>query len=366
MSSLSSWIPFIKGPPQLIELAVNSSGYTPSQDSLHNDPRRYRFSSPRPPSASPADLERVHKNSSEKRPQREIKTEPISDSSVSRAIAQRASVPDSNDVDSELTATLVLVEDLLAQNYLPQSTVDELTKQLRKCAQGAMTETKQTIEDLLKPLSLNEHQHKTLNDSILMRIYDYQVARDGGQLGTPTSSNRIPSSRPSARVRGANTTSPNQTSTRRPSSIPENASSAGLPTKIEVKVTEEGFGDLDIAAHERGFESRSSKGSFTFYNSTSHSILHQPPTISTTLRMGDIWIHTNTLVTGRQVWVYSNKAIWTDISEFWENGVKFIHPTIADRYLQKRNDGSPNWVLTGSWKGSATGKSKSPSASAPV
>ena len=42
----------------------------------------------------------------------------------------------------------------------------------------------------------------------------------------------------------------------------------------------------------------------------------------------------------RQVWFYDTNARWVPVT----NQIKIAHPTLSDRVLSVRSDGTPNWI----------------------
>ena len=55
---------------------------------------------------------------------------------------------------------------------------------------------------------------------------------------------------------------------------------------------------------------------------------------------GHLYIHTNMSTMVRQVWFYDANACWVAATD----RAKIAHPTLSDRVLSIRSDGTPNWI----------------------
>ena len=61
--------------------------------------------------------------------------------------------------------------------------------------------------------------------------------------------------------------------------------------------------------------------------------------------VGELYIHHNRLKDTYQIWVYGLDSVWKCVT-----GVeKVYHPTIDDRVLSMRANGTPNWITTASY-----------------
>ena len=90
--------------------------------------------------------------------------------------------------------------------------------------------------------------------------------------------------------------------------------------------------------HERPFSS-GHRGSTIWYSTQSYSNVSGPPSGIPEVA-GHLYIHKNLSNSTQQVWLFSREARWIHTP----NDMKVIHPTIVDRVLSLRSDGSPNWV----------------------
>ncbi|KAF9778510.1 hypothetical protein BJ322DRAFT_1025198 [Thelephora terrestris] len=92
--------------------------------------------------------------------------------------------------------------------------------------------------------------------------------------------------------------------------------------------------------HERPFPS-GHRGATIWYSTQSYSDVLGPPSGIPGIA-GNLYIHKNLSTSTQQIWLFDRDARWITVS-----GVaKAIHPTIVDRVLSIRSDGSPNWVTT--------------------
>jgi hypothetical protein len=55
---------------------------------------------------------------------------------------------------------------------------------------------------------------------------------------------------------------------------------------------------------------------------------------------GNLYVHKNLSSSTQQIWMFGREAQWTAVPD----GAKVNHPTVVDRILSIRSDGSPNWV----------------------
>lgn len=80
-----------------------------------------------------------------------------------------------------------------------------------------------------------------------------------------------------------------------------------------------------------------------------HPISTPPiPTKAVSVDIGTLYLHTNTTTNITVIWLYSEKAEWTDITSDYKAGNKIRHPDpFIGRQLKKRNaEGlEPSWVV---------------------
>ena len=89
--------------------------------------------------------------------------------------------------------------------------------------------------------------------------------------------------------------------------------------------------------HERAFSS-GPRGSTIWYTTESHADVVEPPAVPAVA--GHIYVHTNISTMIRQVWFYDANARWVAVVD----ETKIAHPTLSDRVLSIRSDGTPNWI----------------------
>ena len=81
----------------------------------------------------------------------------------------------------------------------------------------------------------------------------------------------------------------------------------------------------------------------TWFATQSHSNVTGPPRGLPEVA-GHLYIHRNISISTRQVWLFNRDARWNVVAD----GAKTVHPTLPDRVLSFRSDGTPNWVtITG-------------------
>lgn len=241
-------------------------------------------------------------------------------------------------VKPELEVMLEGIMQLLAQ-YLSTEECSKLTNPLIACAEGAMENTKDILDNVLGEQRLTSSNRDKLRDAILIRMYEYQVNRIQRYgfhiylcLLLFTSFRTSVSSPP------------------RPSRAPSVASSAIDPVIQAKKELASNSGNkanniLSVKHTVRTFKSRTSQGSFTYFNCQSPNTLDQPPTLSRKLEAGDLFFHDNTTTKDKQVWLFNQHSLWQDISAEWKAQDLIIHPAKSDRVLTTKRDGSPNWIL---------------------
>ena len=90
--------------------------------------------------------------------------------------------------------------------------------------------------------------------------------------------------------------------------------------------------------HERQFSS-GLRGATIWYTTQSYFDVSGPssgiPEVA-----GNIYIHKNLSTSTQQIWMFDREARWTAVL----GDAKVNHPTVVDRILSIRSDGSPNWV----------------------
>jgi len=90
--------------------------------------------------------------------------------------------------------------------------------------------------------------------------------------------------------------------------------------------------------HERPFSS-GHRGATIWYTTQSFSDVSAPPD-GMPEAAGDLYIHRNLSTSAQQIWMFGRDARWTVVP----HDTKVNHPTVVDRVLSIRSDGSPNWV----------------------
>lgn len=244
-----------------------------------------------------------------------------------------------HEVKPELEVMLEGIMQLLAQ-HLSTEECSKLTNRLVACAEGAMENTKDILDNLLGEQRLTSSNRDKLRDAILIRMYEYQANRIQRYgvciylcLLLFTSFRTSVSSPP------------------RPSRAPSVASSATFGPVIQAKKEpasssgNQANNILSVTHTVRTFKSRTSQGSFTYFSCQSPNTLDQPPTLSRKLEVGDLFFHDNTTTKDKQVWLFNRHSSWQDISAEWKAQDLIIHPAKSDRVLTTKGDGSPNWIL---------------------
>lgn len=61
--------------------------------------------------------------------------------------------------------------------------------------------------------------------------------------------------------------------------------------------------------------------------------------------VGDLYVHTNTETQTRHIWLYQNCKEWQRI----DIQRKTHHPSLQDRVLKMRRDGTPSWITGASY-----------------
>ncbi|PBK87384.1 hypothetical protein ARMGADRAFT_1034938 [Armillaria gallica] len=93
-------------------------------------------------------------------------------------------------------------------------------------------------------------------------------------------------------------------------------------------------------SHEWASNKRAEKGRTVWYTSELPTDIAYPPPISTTLALGDLYVHKNTSQSIAQIWLW--KGEWS-LAAF-DTRVPHPNPIYTDRLLRLRQDGSPSWV----------------------
>ncbi|KAF9646695.1 hypothetical protein BDM02DRAFT_3188596 [Thelephora ganbajun] len=102
-------------------------------------------------------------------------------------------------------------------------------------------------------------------------------------------------------------------------------------------------GSISPIKQERPFPS-GSLGVTTWYSSHSLSALHGPaPNLDS--NVGDLYVHNNRAEASHQVWLFGLDRSWMHV----DVAGKVYHPTIADRVLSMRANGTPSWITAASY-----------------
>ena len=104
------------------------------------------------------------------------------------------------------------------------------------------------------------------------------------------------------------------------------------------------FGNLSIPVKQKRQFSSGSPAYTTWYTTTSAKDLEYPPK-EVDPTVGELYIHHNRLEDRYQVWLYGLDSVWKCIT----NVEKVYHPTIDDRVLSMRANGTPNWITSASY-----------------
>ncbi|KAJ7717323.1 hypothetical protein B0H16DRAFT_1799325 [Mycena metata] len=315
-----SWFSLKQQAPPVVDLVVTSSGYNPSQDDdLHNDTVRFVETTPTTKGKSAL---------------RAAKTETMSSVSAVPTLPQSSGIYNPflpmdtkakaeivlndpkakaqivlHEVKPELEVMLEGIMQLLAQ-HLSTEECSKLTNRLVVCAEGAMENTKDILDNLLGEQRLTSSNRDNLRDAILIRMYEYQANR----------------------IQRTSVSSPP-----RPSRAPSVASSATFGPVIQAKKEpasssgNQANNILSVTHTVRTFKSRTSQGSFTYFSCQSPNTLDQPPTLSRKLEVGDLFFHDNTTTKDKQVWLFNRHSSWQDISAEWKAQDLIIHPAKSDQ-----------------------------------
>ena len=82
----------------------------------------------------------------------------------------------------------------------------------------------------------------------------------------------------------------------------------------------------------------------TWYSTASAQDLVSPPQ-EVVPAVGELYIHHNRLEDKYQIWLYGLDSAWKCVT-----GVeKVYHPTINERVLSVRSNGTPNWITVASY-----------------
>ena len=80
-----------------------------------------------------------------------------------------------------------------------------------------------------------------------------------------------------------------------------------------------------------------------YFTASAQSLTFPPQEV--TPMVGDLYIHHNRLEDIYQVWLYGIDLAWKSVTDV----EKVYHPTIDDRVLSMRANGTPNWITTASF-----------------
>ena len=69
------------------------------------------------------------------------------------------------------------------------------------------------------------------------------------------------------------------------------------------------------------------------------------PPQDVTPAVGELYIHHNRLEDVYQIWLYGLDSVWKCVTK----AEKVLHPTIDNRVLSMRANGTPNWITTASY-----------------
>jgi len=81
----------------------------------------------------------------------------------------------------------------------------------------------------------------------------------------------------------------------------------------------------------------------TWYSTASPKDLACPQEVTPVV--GELYIHHNRLEDAYQIWLYRLDSVWKCVTK----AEKVYHPTIDDRVLSMRANGTPNWITTASY-----------------
>ena len=103
------------------------------------------------------------------------------------------------------------------------------------------------------------------------------------------------------------------------------------------------FDSISPYKQERPFAS-GSPGVTSWYTSVSYDEIPDPgPGLDP--NVGDLYVHTNRSSDSYQIWLFDTSRNWKHLT----NTTKVYHPTIADRVLSIRANGSPSWITAASY-----------------
>ena len=94
---------------------------------------------------------------------------------------------------------------------------------------------------------------------------------------------------------------------------------------------------------QRPFSS-GSPGVTTWYSSASPQRISSPPS-TITAQIGELYIHHTRLEDVYDIWLYGQDFRWKRVTDI----EKVYHPTIDDRVLSMRANGTPNWITAASY-----------------
>jgi hypothetical protein len=127
---------------------------------------------------------------------------------------------------------------------------------------------------------------------------------------------------------------------------PEPSKSNPVPTATPSRTWELPSPPLTPSRNARPFKASAHSQGETIWKATaSLEDLAEPPAPVAEDEPGTLYIHRNNSDDALQLWLLGNNKEWTPV----QNGPKVQHPTLKDRYLVIRLDGSPNWVTLSSW-----------------
>jgi len=88
-----------------------------------------------------------------------------------------------------------------------------------------------------------------------------------------------------------------------------------------------------------------SQGNTVWMETASYEDLSDPPEPVPEDEPGVLYVHRNLTDNTLQVWLLGNEKQWVTM----QLGFKTRHPTLGDRYLAVRLDGTPSWTTFASW-----------------
>lgn len=127
---------------------------------------------------------------------------------------------------------------------------------------------------------------------------------------------------------------------------PEPFDRDSVPTTAGSKTREPPPPSLHPSRKIRPFKaSAHSQGNTIWMATASYEDLPNPPEPVPEDEPGILYIHRNLSDDTLQVWLLEDEGQWTTV----QSGVKIQHPTLRDRYLAVRLDGTPSWITLASW-----------------